>query len=186
MARTLSVAAKRKRKQLFDAEKAKKAAKPATINLAGAIGGGVVGAVAPPYISGPGGVILIFAGAYTGKEWLTSVGTGMLVSTTCTVATNPNLRTSPDGKIDTETEIHNGKERAKTFFSSLWEKFNFFKKKEESPSDTELGNPYLVLDSLESQVLASSMDYARNRLPSPDMMDIEMAASQEINGFMHM
>ena len=188
MANTRGVAAKRKRK-LLDVNKAKKAAKPALFNVAGAVGGGLLGAVTPPMVSGPGGLVLIFAGAYSEQSWLTSIGTGMLVSTTCTAATNPNLRTASGEGIDTETEVHNAKERAKTFFTDLADKFMLWKKKDEAGSVAGLGSAEAIaqLDAIEQQGLASGQDYAsQNSLPSPDIQDLQMAESQEVNGFINM
>lgn len=179
-----------KRKRLkFDPEKAKKSLKPAAFNIAGAVGGGLVGAVAPPIVSGFGGVVCILVGTYAEKDWVTSMGAGMLVSTTYGAVTGANLRESPDGKTDIKTEVHNGKERAKAYFQAFTGKFAFWKKKEETVGGLGAADPSLAtLDRIERSVITSGMDFAnRSSLRLPQASDGELfdatAQTREVSGF---
>ena len=152
----------------FDAKKAKASIQPAAVNLAGAVGGGVVGAIAPPLASGIGGVLCLLTGAYTDQAWVTSAGAAMLVSTTAQAV---NARQSPTGKFDFKTELHNGKERATTFLKALAGKFSFKKKTpgtDLAPPDElgELADPgFANMDDVDRAVFASGMDFANESAP---------------------
>lgn len=126
----------RAKKKLNTNEHLKKV-QPVLGDLGGAVTGGVLGALAPPVVSGFGGVALLITGAYTQKSWVTSTGAAMIV-TTVTNCSGSNYRTSPTGKMDPKTELHNGKERVKTFLKSFGGKFRFWKKK---PADAPVDDP---------------------------------------------
>ena len=176
----------------FDPVKAKKSLKPAAFNVAGAVGGGIVGAVAPPVVSGFGGVVCILVGTYAEKDWVTTLGAGMLVSTAYGAVTGANLKTAPDGKTDLKTELHNGKERAKDYLHAFAGKFAFWKKKEDGVAGLGSADPALVaLDRIERSVIASGMDFANSTRPGlPEASDAGLfedgGQSQEVSGFDNM
>jgi hypothetical protein len=155
----------------FDAAKAKASLKPAALNLAGAVVGGIAGAVAPPIASGIGGLGCILAGAYTGKNWLTTAGAGMLVSTTHAVA-GGNMRTSGEDEKKTFTQhLEEAKERTKAFLSALGSKFTPGKDAGTVGRLGLLGNGSTAsLDDIEASVVASALDFRHGgALPSANL-----------------
>lgn len=160
--------ATKKKRLTFD--NVKEAAKPAGLHILSAVGGGLVGAIAKPWMTGFTGIVSIVIGETIKQPILTSFGGGMLASVPMAVA-NGNLRTAPNGKFDLKTEMHNSKEKAKAFFEALSSKFfldKVFKKKEPS-AENDLG--YLndpnfdALDTIEQEMIASAMDFQANTAP---------------------
>ena len=141
---TTTVSKSRARKKLGAKEHLKKA-QPALADVGGAVTGGVLGALAPPVVSGFGGVALLITGAYTQKSWITSTGAAMVVTTVTT--SGGNYRTSPTGKTDAKTEMHNGKERVKSFLKSFGGKFQFWKKKSADEPGAEFLDGLGILDA---------------------------------------
>jgi hypothetical protein len=106
---------------------------PALGDLGGAMTGGMLGAIAPPMVSGVGGVLLLGLGAYSQKSWVTSTGAAMLVTTVA--SGQANQRMSPTGKFDAKTEAYNAKQRLKTFGQGFIAKFKI-KRKPALPADS--------------------------------------------------
>ncbi|MEM0998421.1 MAG: hypothetical protein AAGN35_15280 [Bacteroidota bacterium] len=161
------------KKKRLNFENAKQAAKPTGLHILSAIGGGLVGAISKPWLSGFTGVATILVGETIKQPILTSFGGGMLASVPMAVASG-NLQTAPNGKFDLKTEMHNSKEKAKAFFDALSSKFfldKVFKKKEPSTKTDLEGLGYLndpnfdALDTIEQEMIASAMDFQANTAP---------------------
>jgi hypothetical protein len=169
---TTTATKSRAKKRLTTQEHLKKA-QPALADLGGAVGGGLLGALAPPVVSGFGGVALLITGAYTQKSWVTSTGAAMIVTTVGNVGSN--YRTSPTGKMDAKTEMHNGKERVKSFLKSFGGKFQFWKKKEvEDPNFDPTAEFLDGLGMLDAEHLANLDQLNRNLMAQ----GYELAASE--------
>lgn len=170
----------RKRKRLiFDKEKAKAAAVPAALGVAGAFVGGLTGAVMPPLVSGIGGFVCLLGGAYTGRGWLTAAGAGMLV--TARLPGNASQRLAEGAKPGLTAMAEDTKERAKGYLKAVGGKF-MPKRKEEGAAEAEgLGwvrDPHDTLDEVERSLEASAMDFRHTTpaLPATGIDEIEAEA----------
>lgn len=152
----------------FDKERAKSSAMPALYALGGAVAGGGLAYVIPPFNSALGGLACIFAGIYSDKFWLATAGAAMLTSTAHISFSGSGLRTSEGGGQDLKSMIEDKKERLIAFGKAFAGKF-IPVKEETKEGLSGLGDPHMLLDDIERSVEASALEYQGTAriLPAP-------------------